>query len=437
MMFSTLRSELRSLVMSRPLRQKKNHGCDITYSGVRRISAQLPRLALAMLGAAIVAACGAGKAASTGPSISLTPQATTINAGASMSLTLHTTSATSCVGTSGISGPQPVNGTIVVPDVTQTTTFSVTCTGPDGTSTAQTEVVVVGDAPTITLTAAATTISSGAETTLTWNAPNATSCTSSNGWSGSLATSGTQSTGPLTDTTEYTLLCTGPGGSAIQSVTVTVDAGTDCATRPRRRAGDRGQHRHARLQRSELYQLLPRRWRLEHDPAAAFRLGRHGANQWHDNLHADLHRRWRQRYAVDHRIGEPLDTDGQHQREFEHDPLQHGDHHQLVLANTTACTAAGAWSGSEPVNGSVATGNLTRSEIYSLTCTGPGGIATEVATVTVSGAAPAVMISANPSAIVSGSATTLTWAATNATSCTASGGWSGAKPVSGSQSPAR
>ena len=50
-----------------------------------------------------------------------------------------------------------------------------------------------------------------ASTTLTWNATDAQSCASSNNWSGTSATSGTQSTGPLTDTTEYSLLCTGPG----------------------------------------------------------------------------------------------------------------------------------------------------------------------------------------------------------------------------------
>ena len=43
-------------------------------------------------------------------------------------------------------------------------------------------------------------------------------------------------------------------------------------------------------------------------------------------------------------------------------------------------------------------------------------------------------LDAGPSAITSGSSSTLTWSATNATSCTASGSWSGAMPVSGSQS---
>jgi hypothetical protein len=47
---------------------------------------------------------------------------------------------------------------------------------------------------------------------------------------------------------------------------------------------------------------------------------------------------------------------------------------------------------------------------------------------------PTLTLTANPSSVVSGSSSTLTWSSTNASSCNASGGWSGAKPLSGSQS---
>jgi poly(3-hydroxybutyrate) depolymerase/chitodextrinase len=48
--------------------------------------------------------------------------------------------------------------------------------------------------------------------------------------------------------------------------------------------------------------------------------------------------------------------------------------------------------------------------------------------------APTVSLSAAPPAITSGSSSTLTWSSTNATSCTASGAWSGSKATAGSQS---
>jgi hypothetical protein len=72
------------------------------------------------------------------------------------------------------------------------------------------------------LAANPTTIPSGGSSTLTWSSTNATSCTASDGWSGSQALSGTQSTGVLTATTSYTLTCFGIGGSANETATVTV-----------------------------------------------------------------------------------------------------------------------------------------------------------------------------------------------------------------------
>ncbi len=47
--------------------------------------------------------------------------------------------------------------------------------------------------------------------------------------------------------------------------------------------------------------------------------------------------------------------------------------------------------------------------------------------------APAVTFTAQPTSITSGSSSTLTWSSTNATSCAASGSWTGARGVSGTQ----
>lgn len=79
--------------------------------------------------------------------------------------------------------------------------------------------------PTLTLTASPTTITSGNSSTLTWVSTDATSCTASDGWSGSKATSGTQSVNP-TVTTTYTLTCSG-ASSVSKSVIVTVTSATD------------------------------------------------------------------------------------------------------------------------------------------------------------------------------------------------------------------
>src|SRR5688572_27952500 len=104
---------------------------------------------------------------------------------------------------------------------------------------------------------------------------------------------------------------------------------------------------------------------------------------------------------------------------------------------TTACTASGAWSGAKALSGSQSTGALNSSATYTISCAGAGG-STARASVTVAVASatppPTVTLSASPTTISPGGSGTLTWTSTNATSCTASGAWSGAKPVSGSQS---
>jgi hypothetical protein len=62
---------------------------------------------------------------------------------------------------------------------------------------------------------------------------------------------------------------------------------------------------------------------------------------------------------------------------------------------------------------------------------------TTSAIVTIQGSgtgAPTVSLSASPTSVASGGSSMLVWSANGATSCTASGGWSGTQPMSGSQS---
>jgi hypothetical protein len=59
---------------------------------------------------------------------------------------------------------------------------------------------------------------------LTWTSTNADSCNASNAWSGTKATSGSQSTGNLTSSKTYTITCSGSGGSASDSVVINVGA---------------------------------------------------------------------------------------------------------------------------------------------------------------------------------------------------------------------
>ncbi len=82
-------------------------------------------------------------------------------------------------------------------------------------------------APTLTLSANPATINSGQQSVLTWNTSNATACTASGGWSGAKNVNGSETVGPLTQTTTYTLNCTGAGGSVNRNATVTVNGGSE------------------------------------------------------------------------------------------------------------------------------------------------------------------------------------------------------------------
>jgi len=79
-------------------------------------------------------------------------------------------------------------------------------------------------APTVTLTSSAASVTNGQSATLTWSSTNATSCTASGAWNGTLAASGTQSTGALSENSSFTVTCTGGGGTGSATVQVAVTA---------------------------------------------------------------------------------------------------------------------------------------------------------------------------------------------------------------------
>jgi hypothetical protein len=80
-----------------------------------------------------------------------------------------------------------------------------------------------GQGTTLNLMASPSTIASAGSSSLTWSTTNASSCSASGGWTGTKAISGTQTVTP-NQTTVYTLSCTGTGGSASKTVTVSVSS---------------------------------------------------------------------------------------------------------------------------------------------------------------------------------------------------------------------
>jgi hypothetical protein len=292
------------------------------------------------------------------PVISISANPVTVTSGQTATLTWSASNATSCTASGGWAGNKPLSGTETTAPITATTTYTLTCSNSSGSSSASTSVSVQSSnpAPTLTLTANPTSIASGGSSMLTWASTNATSCTASGGWTGNRATSGTESTGALTANTTFTLSCSGAGGSIQRSATVNVQA----------------------------------------SPAPTLTLTANPTS------------------------------------------VASGGSSMLTWASTnaTSCTASGGWTGSRATSGTESTGALTANRTYALSCSGAGGSIQRSATVTVQGApaVPTLTLTANPTSIATGGSTTLTWSTTNATSCTASGGWTGSRATSGSQS---
>jgi hypothetical protein len=105
-----------------------------------------------------------------------------------------------------------------------------------------------------------------------------------------------------------------------------------------------------------------------------------------------------------------------------------------VTCSASANPATSGWSGAKALSGSQTIGSLIASTQFSLACSNSAGSATQSVTVTVTAApAPIVELSANPASVEAGQRSTLTWTSQNASSCTASDGWAGSKPSSGSE----
>lgn len=128
----------------------------------------------------------------------------------------------------------PTSGSKPTGALTATASFTLSCTGAGGMSSASTSVTVTNEtppaAPTVTLSANPPSVATGSAATLSWSSTNATSCTASGGWSGAKATSGSASTGALAATTSYALSCTGAGGAGSAATTVTVTSAAPAVT---------------------------------------------------------------------------------------------------------------------------------------------------------------------------------------------------------------
>jgi hypothetical protein len=230
--------------------------------------------------------------------------------------------------------------------------------------------------PTITFTADKSTILAGDSVTLSWSSTNADSCSASGAWSGGRSTSGSQTIFNLSATSTFTITCIGPGGSMNQSSVVGV--------RP---------------------PPLP----VDTTPPFISDVAPSGtlpAGTTNTSLSAQTNESAQCAYGTGATATYPSMT------QF---PTTGGTSHVAPLPNLL-----GGSSYTYYVACKDAAGNISTSTRISFS----------VAQIVIP--APTLTLSANPGSVPWGSSSTLSWSTTNASSCTASGAWSGSQATTGS-----
>ncbi len=148
--------------------------------------------------------------------IAVNPDA--INSGETATLSWSTTYADTVTFNPDI-GSSELNGSVVVSPA-QSTAYSITATGPGGTTSSEVKLVLNAPMPTVSISASSEIITKGESITLTWSTTDADACNIEPGI-GDVAGSGTLVVTPDQDTV-YAIRATGSGGTAEASVHVEV-----------------------------------------------------------------------------------------------------------------------------------------------------------------------------------------------------------------------
>lgn len=305
--------------------------------------------------------------------------------------------------------------------------------GTDGGATPPPQTAVTS----LTLTAGPLSVAPGGRATLTWSTTNASSCAATGGWSGPRPTSGSEQTPALMTTTTFTMNCAGATGQVSRSATIEIAASatpalTFSADPTSVVAGGR----------------TTLTWTSTGTTSCEAAGGWTGARATAGstttgplNATADFMLNCSGpggavtrtvRVTVNALPPPPAPT-----LSFSASSTTVPNGEGVVLSwsstNATACTAAGAWSGSKALAGTEQSTAITAQSVFSLGCSGPGGNVASAITIGILPSAPLVSLSVAPTRIVSGTPVTVSWSSTNANSCTGSGAWTGAFASTGSQ----
>ena len=192
----------------------------------------LKTLTILILATTIISACGGGSSSNSNSNISTTQlnlnsNPSEISSGQTSLITWQTQNIVSCRADGGWTSDTNANASVTVGPLTNNSTFTLSCLDQEGGSITRTTTVTVSNttpSPTLSLTASPAIIDQNESSTISWSTRNVDSCNALNGWTSSNNANGSSLINSITNSTTYSMRCTGPGGSTTNSVNVTVNS---------------------------------------------------------------------------------------------------------------------------------------------------------------------------------------------------------------------
>ncbi len=352
------------------------------------------------------------------PTVNLSVSPSSIANGGSAQVSWNTTNATSL---SSNFGRSELNGSTTFFNLTSSQTYSITASGPGGSTTRSATVnVAAPPAPTVNLSVSPSSIANGGSATLTWSSSNATSVSSSN--FGATTTSGRVTFTNLTSSQTYSITVNGPGGSANANTFLSVDAPPPPPSAPT-----------ASLSASSTSIAyngsVTLNWSTSGATSLTSNFGQTALNGsvTLNNLTSTA------TYEIN-----ATGPGGTTTRRVTITVAARPVPTASLSASSTSIAYNGSviltWSTSDAdsltsnfdqtaLSGSVTLNNLTSSQTYQISASNTGGTTTRSVTVTVAARpAPTASLSVSPSSIANGGSTTITWSTSDAESLTSNFG---------------
>jgi hypothetical protein len=374
------------------------------------------------------------------PTVTLTTSASSIAAGKTARLSWTTTNASRCVG-SGSGWSQTYEGTAAARGSftsaalnDRSNVFILSCTGPGGSAT-QSVTVLALPKPEVTLTANPDRALPGGAVVLSWQSTDATSCSASGApFTGAKPPSGSETLRDLTKgTKKFSLSCKGVGGTTrVTRDVAVVPAPTLTFSASKTQIAENTGTQIKWKATDATSCLASDDWDGAQNTSGSVNTGNLTSDKTYTLTCTGLNGEVEKTVTVEV-VDAPIVS-----LAISDDIVAPGESVTISwdVDDAQSCTASGSpFTGSKNATGGTETlSNLTKgAKTFKLTCKGGGGTTAAEANLTVI-APPTLTFSASKTQIPANTATQLRWKATDATTCVASGDWSGERALSGSAS---